>query len=247
MSIHPSTMASPGNKEVGAVTVQRGFLFLTPALVTLYWAGQFPSLSPSYRQDRRAESNALTQTSERRPREPGETAWGRDHRRTSLGTQESRTEGSIAGDRALRPAARASGDDDARHGYAGALADHRDLPPRLGDATVILGWVVLTLTNSETMVGAVFAVRSAPNLVVGFAAGTLTDRYDRRSLMRLAAFGMAGVSFVVAWLASTEQLTVWSLLLCSGALGMWQALEMTARQAYVVDTLGVHRAAQGIA
>jgi MFS family permease len=82
---------------------------------------------------------------------------------------------------------------------------------------------------------------------VGFAAGTLTDRCDRRLLMRLAAFGMAGVSLVVAWLASTEQLTVWHLLLCTGALGMWQSLEMTARQTYVVDTLGVHRAVQGIA
>ena len=117
----------------------------------------------------------------------------------------------------------------------------------LGMQQVVLGWVVLALTHSGAMVGAVFAVRSAPNLVVGFAAGTLTDRCDRRSLMRLAAFGMAGVSMVVAWLAYTEQLTVWHLLLSTGALGMWQALEMTARQAYVVDTLGVHRAVQGIA
>jgi MFS family permease len=117
----------------------------------------------------------------------------------------------------------------------------------LGMQQVILGWVVLALTHSEAMVGTVFAVRSAPNLVVGFAAGTLTDRYDRRALMRLAAFGMAGVSFVLAWLAYTEELTVWHLLLGTGALGVWQALEMTARQAYVVDTLGVHRAVQGIA
>jgi MFS family permease len=117
----------------------------------------------------------------------------------------------------------------------------------LGMQQVILGWVMLTLTDSETMVGAVYAVRSAPNLVVGLAAGSLTDRYDRRSLMRLAAFGMAGVSFLIAWLASHGQLTVWALLLGTSILGVWQALEMTARQAYVVDTLGVNRAAQGIA
>ncbi|HSF33450.1 MAG TPA: MFS transporter, partial [Candidatus Tectomicrobia bacterium] len=117
----------------------------------------------------------------------------------------------------------------------------------VGMQQVLLGWVVLALTDSESMVGAVFAIRSAPNLVVGFAAGTLTDRCDRRRLMRLAAFGKAGVSLVVAWLAYTELLTVRDLLLCTGALGMWQALEMTARQAYVVDTLGVHRAVQGIA
>jgi MFS family permease len=117
----------------------------------------------------------------------------------------------------------------------------------LGMQQVLLGWVVLALTNSEGMVGIIFAIRSAPNLVVGFAAGTLTDRYDRRRLMRLAALGMAGVALIVAWLAYTEQLTVWHLLLCTGVLGIGQAFEMTARQAYVVDTLGVHRTVQGIA
>jgi MFS family permease len=117
----------------------------------------------------------------------------------------------------------------------------------LGMQQVLLGWVVLALTNSEGMVGVVFAVRSAPNLVVGFAAGALTDHYDRRRLMRLAAFGMAGVALVVAWLAYTEQLTVWHFLLCTAVLGMGQAFEATARQAYIIDTLGVHSAVQGIA
>jgi len=97
------------------------------------------------------------------------------------------------------------------------------------------------------MLGVVFAVRSAPNLVVGFAAGALTDRYDRRRLMRLAAFGMAGVALVVAGLAYTEQLTVGHFLLCTALLGMGQAFEMTARQAYILDTLGAHGAVQGIA
>jgi MFS family permease len=117
----------------------------------------------------------------------------------------------------------------------------------LGMQQVLLGWVVLALTSSEGMVGMVFAVRSAPNLVVGFAAGTLTDRVDRRRLMQLATFGMVGVSLTIAWLLFTQQLKVWHLLLCTGCLGMGQAFEMTARQAYVVDTLGVHRAVQGIA
>jgi MFS family permease len=40
---------------------------------------------------------------------------------------------------------------------------------------------------------------------------------------------------------------VWLLLLCTACLGLGQAFEMTARQAYVVDTLGVHRVVQGIA
>jgi MFS family permease len=157
--------------------------------------------------------------------------------------QEDRSPGTKPSDRWCKRLAMTLRDSDMQVLWLATVAYHLGL----GMQQVVLGWVVLALTHSEAMVGAVFAVRSAPNLVVGFAVGTLTDRYDRRSLMRLAAFGMAGVSLVVAWLAYTEQLTVWYLLLGTGVLGMWQALEMTARQAYVVDTLGVHRAVQGIA
>ena len=157
--------------------------------------------------------------------------------------QEDRSPGAKPSGRRLEHLAMTFRDTDMQVLWLATVAYHLGL----GMQQVVLGWVVLALTQSEAMVGVVYAVRAAPNLVVGFAVGTVTDRCDRRSLMRLAAFAMAGVSVVVAWLAYTERLTVWYFLLGTGTLGMWQALEMTARQAYVVDTLGVRRAVQGIA
>lgn len=112
---------------------------------------------------------------------------------------------------------------------------------------VLLGWVIFAMTGSGGMVGTVFAMRSAPNLVVGFAAGAITDWLDRRTLMRLAAFVMAIVAMGMAWLAFGDRLQVWHLLLGTGLLGMCQAFEMTARQAYVVDTVSTHGAVQGLA
>ena len=53
-----------------------------------------------------------------------------------------------------------------------------------GMQQVLLGWLVFEITGSGAMVGAVFAARSAPNLVVGFLAGSVTDRLDRRLLIR---------------------------------------------------------------
>jgi len=117
----------------------------------------------------------------------------------------------------------------------------------LGMQQVLLGWVIFAMTGSGGMVGTVFAMRSAPNLVVGFAAGAITDWLDRRTLMRLAAFVMAIVAMGMAWLAFGDRLQVWHILCGTGLLGMCQAFEMTARQAYVVDMVSTHNAVQGLA
>ena len=45
-----------------------------------------------------------------------------------------------------------------------------------GMQQVLLGWLVFDMTGNAGMVGAIFAARSAPNLVVGLVAGSITDR-----------------------------------------------------------------------
>lgn len=117
----------------------------------------------------------------------------------------------------------------------------------VGMQQVVLGWLVFDLTDSSAMVGVVFALRAAPNLVVGFVAGAIADRLDRRTLMRLATFGMALISLVVAWALGAERLAVWHVLVYAGILGTLFAFEMIARQAYVYDVVGIGGAMQGIA
>lgn len=112
---------------------------------------------------------------------------------------------------------------------------------------VILGWVILELTNSSGMVGLVFALRSAPNLVVGFAAGALTDRLDRRSVMRLAVWLMAVISLLMATVAWTGTLAVWQVLIYATGIGILRSFEATARQSYVYDLVGTQDALKGIA
>src|SRR5215510_14378195 len=116
-----------------------------------------------------------------------------------------------------------------------------------GMQQVLLGWLVLSMTDSSSMVGLLFAVRSAPNLLVGFAAGAITDRHDRRMLMRLTVCGMALVSWLIAWLWWMGSLHIWQLLLCAGLFGFLHAFEATARQAYTCDIVGVSGAVQSLA
>ena len=69
------------------------------------------------------------------------------------------------------------------------------------------------------MVGVLFAVRSLPNLLVGFAAGAITDRLDRRILMRVMVCGLALVAWLIAWLVWMEQMALWPLSSVLGSLG----------------------------
>jgi MFS family permease len=115
-----------------------------------------------------------------------------------------------------------------------------------GMQQVLLGWLAFDITDSAGMVGAVFAARSAPNLVVGFAAGPIADRFDRRSLMRLSGWATGLAAGGAAVLLFLGQLDVWHLLLAASALGALQSFYVTARQAYVYDLVGPSGALKGI-
>jgi len=116
-----------------------------------------------------------------------------------------------------------------------------------GMQQVLLGWLVLSMTDSSSMVGVLFAVRSLPNVLVGFAAGAITDRFDRRILIRVMVCGLALVAWLIAWLVWMEQMALWPLLLCAGLFGLLQAFEFTARQVYTCDVVGLSGVVQGLA
>ncbi|MEC9310049.1 MAG: MFS transporter [Chloroflexota bacterium] len=116
-----------------------------------------------------------------------------------------------------------------------------------GTSHVIIGWIVLDMTGSVALLGLAFAVRSAPNLVVGLTCGPITDRYDRRMLMKIAVLGLMLSSLALSFLVFTDLIRIWSLLGGVFSLGAFQAMYMTARQAYVYDVVGASRALSGLA
>ena len=116
-----------------------------------------------------------------------------------------------------------------------------------GMQQVLLGWLIFDMTGSGGMVGTIFAVRSLPNLVIGMAAGSITDRFDRRLIMRLSCAALVLISLAVAWLQFAGLLTVGPLLLATFLMGSAQAFYMTARQVYVYDIVGANQAINGIA
>ena len=117
----------------------------------------------------------------------------------------------------------------------------------LGMQQVVLGWLVFEMTGSVGMVGVMFAMRSAPNLVVGFIAGPVTDRIDRRQVMRSSVFGLMAISLLGAVFLFAGVLTIWPIMLGTFLMGVCQAFYMTSRQVYAYDIVGSDSAVRGIA
>ncbi len=112
---------------------------------------------------------------------------------------------------------------------------------------LVLGWIALEQTNSSAAVGAVFAARFAPPMLLGLPAGLVADMFDRRKLLILAYLGSAGVPVLAIGLANRSRMELLVLLGIAAAFGVFDTLRTTAAQAYVYDTVGTRQATTAIA
>ena len=78
---------------------------------------------------------------------------------------------------------------------------------------VVLGWVILELTDSPFMVGLAMGIRHAPAFFLGITAGTISDLIDRRTLIRVLMATAALVAFLMGLLLASGKAELWHLLL----------------------------------
>jgi len=116
-----------------------------------------------------------------------------------------------------------------------------------GVSQVTISWLVLTRTDSDMVVGLMFALRMAPLVLIGPLSGTLSDRIGRRHLL-VAANGCAAILFilVVALGFSSHDDVVWAMILVT-ALGALGAVVLTCSGAFAYDLAGSALAANAIA
>ena len=102
----------------------------------------------------------------------------------------------------------------------------------------LLGWMVLTLTDSAFLVSLVGFFSLAPMLFVGLLSGVLADRFDRLKLLRVtqvvgffAAVGMAAILFM-----GEEQF--WHAYVTITLVGSAWALELPTRRSMIHDLVG---------
>jgi hypothetical protein len=112
---------------------------------------------------------------------------------------------------------------------------------------VVLGWLVLELTDSPLMVGVALAMRSLPLMLAGIPAGVVADRADRHRVLQFSSLVMATASAALGLLTLTGQIALWQILVLSLAGGAVRALNQAARQSYVHDIAGAGRLVEGLA
>ena len=117
-----------------------------------------------------------------------------------------------------------------------------------GMEQVSVGWLIFELTGSELMVGVGAAARMLPFFLFGILSGAITDRWDRRLLLRIGNLGAAAVAMVMGLLLLLGGLaSVWLVVALVGALGSMFAFTLTVRQTYTFDIVGSGLSLNGLA
>jgi MFS family permease len=106
---------------------------------------------------------------------------------------------------------------------------------------VVLGWLVLDLTNSPLLVGVALALRMAPLLLIGLPAGVLADRGDRIVLLRGANTTMALALTLLGTLTVLGRVAVESVLAITFFVGCARALQQVTQQTHAHDLVGPAR------
>lgn len=106
---------------------------------------------------------------------------------------------------------------------------------------VVLGWLVLELTDSAWLVALAGFARSAPYLLSGFISGLVIDRFGRRKIILAAQMCNTLIYFAIAALLWLDQLALWHLIAGALIAGAAWSLDWPARRALVPDLVGKER------
>jgi MFS family permease len=102
-------------------------------------------------------------------------------------------------------------------------------------------WLVLTLTHSAPMLGLIIALQTLPVLLLGPYGGVVADRVDKRRLMVVLQIAMGVQALVLGLLTVTGEVRLWQIGALAALLGLNNAFENPARQAFMLEMVGPER------
>ena len=100
------------------------------------------------------------------------------------------------------------------------------------------GWVVYQIGHSELTLGLVAFASAIPTLLISPWGGVIVDRVSRRSLLMLTQTGSMMLAFILAVLSFTGTVREWHVIVLAALLGMVNAFDAPARQAFVPEMVG---------
>lgn len=100
---------------------------------------------------------------------------------------------------------------------------------------LILGWIVLEITNSASQLGFVIFLYGLPNLLTLVFGGVVADRFDRKWLLTITQFFSFLIILILSGLIMLGMVTMWHVYAASFSLGIIQGINMPSRMAIVGD------------
>jgi len=96
-------------------------------------------------------------------------------------------------------------------------------------------WLVYRLTGSALLLGTVAFAGQIPVFMLAPVGGALADRYDRRKILITTQSMMMVLTFVLAFLTLSHRVQVWHVITLAALMGVVNAVDLPARQAFVAD------------
>jgi MFS family permease len=96
-------------------------------------------------------------------------------------------------------------------------------------------WLVYRLTGSALLLGTVAFASQIPVFLLAPIGGALADRVDRRKILICTQSSMMLLTFMLAWLTLSHRVHIWQIVTLAALTGVVNAVDLPARQAFVVD------------
>jgi MFS family permease len=102
---------------------------------------------------------------------------------------------------------------------------------------IALPWLIFSMTDSAFLLGVVGFAGQIPTFLLAPFAGVLIDRWNRYTILVVTQVLAMIQSFILAWLFFSNSIEVWHIVVLSSFLGLINAFDMPARQAFTVDMI----------
>ena len=101
--------------------------------------------------------------------------------------------------------------------------------------TIAQQWLVYRLTGSATMLGTISLLGIIPLVPMALWGGSLADRFPKRSILVVTQSTMMVLALILSVLTWTGTVQVWHVMVLSVLLAAANALDIPARQAFIVE------------
>src|SRR5438874_1167907 len=104
--------------------------------------------------------------------------------------------------------------------------------------TVAQSWLVYRLTGSSLLLGSVGFASQIPVFLLAPIGGAIADRYNRQRIVIATQAASMALAFILAGLTLTGRVQVWHIFVLAASLGVVNAFDIPARQAFLVEMVG---------